>query len=446
LFYVCARAIRSRRLLYWIQAGLIAGCSILTRGNIWFLLPGILAVAIVTIPKRTFAAITLILAGVMLPQLPFIWRNSSIHGKWTGPSTAAGPNLAVGNTPEAPPGGRNPNLTAGPTEYPPTYKSWVANSDKIPVSAKIRKWAFAEPLAFLELVFRKLLLFWDHREIPDNISLLGEGSWSHLLKILGFIRTSFLIPPALAGMILWPFQSFRKRDPKMLLLYYFVISYWLSISLFFVVARFRVPLIPLIALFAAIFVDLFLRGRKKKLRRSYLIGGLALSAGIFICFRAYPFYQENLEAAVMRAVRPVGVRVALTPSRIMVLDNGPFTFGGWNTIPLDQNSTITKHFAGEIPIGTAEFEFPLYFDREGTAIFLINGERKVISANQRGSITKTLEIQISNDHAVSIKLLSNSSPVHCIIDSQRNYGRTMLNGQKYSGELVCRLYVALARM
>jgi hypothetical protein len=73
----------------------------------------------------------------------------------------------LGNTPESPPGGRNPGY-AGPMEYPPTYGMWMnkSNRQKITVPQRIINWFIEQPAAYLELSFRKLLLFWDYREIP----------------------------------------------------------------------------------------------------------------------------------------------------------------------------------------------------------------------------------------------------------------------------------------
>jgi hypothetical protein len=37
-------------------------------------------------------------------------------------------------------------------------------------------WAKSEPLAFLELSFRKALLYWDAKEIPNNIAVEYNGA------------------------------------------------------------------------------------------------------------------------------------------------------------------------------------------------------------------------------------------------------------------------------
>ena len=60
-------------------------------------------------------------------------------------------------------------------EYPPAFHLWMAEAGEISVAEQILRWAEQEPLAFAELQFRKLLLFWDWRDIPNNVALYGEG-------------------------------------------------------------------------------------------------------------------------------------------------------------------------------------------------------------------------------------------------------------------------------
>ena len=89
-----------------------------------------------------------------LPQLPFSIVNYRYTGRWCGPSTAGDKVLALGNTPEAPPGG---------LEYPMTYHEWCNDSDKRPeegrvsVPSHIIQWFMESPLQVIELQFRKVL-------------------------------------------------------------------------------------------------------------------------------------------------------------------------------------------------------------------------------------------------------------------------------------------------
>ncbi|MFA7230490.1 MAG: glycosyltransferase family 39 protein, partial [Victivallaceae bacterium] len=90
LLYLAIKALNSRKLIYWTLTGLCAGCGILTRGNIWFIVPGLFMVAIISLNNSTcgnwvnkknrfkiIAALILFSVMLLLPQLPFAWHNST---------------------------------------------------------------------------------------------------------------------------------------------------------------------------------------------------------------------------------------------------------------------------------------------------------------------------------------------------------------------------------
>ncbi|MFA7232148.1 MAG: hypothetical protein WC071_12830, partial [Victivallaceae bacterium] len=362
----------------------------------------------------------------------------------TGPSTASAPVLTLGNTPESPPGGRNPELPAGPMEYPPSYYSWLNTADQISIPVRIWQWFSSEPLAFIELTFRKLLLFWDYREIPNNVAFSSGREQSNLLRICGFCTTGLIAASALAGIFMLISRTFKRRDLKLFLLYYFVLAYWLATAAFYILARFRAPVIPLLAIFSAIFLNRFWRLRKYDSRRAYLTGSTALLAGVFICFPAYDTYRENLEAAVMRLARPNGIKIELSDGRTMCLDNGPLTFGGWNPMELKPETVIGKKFIlkPEATSGKTEFELTLLFTESGAATISINGENKLFAAKEPGLVSETFPISRPTGRYVEIKLISADTPVYFFVDTQRNYSRTTLNDNPADGELVCRLFSA----
>ncbi|MBS1372372.1 MAG: hypothetical protein HPZ91_20715, partial [Lentisphaeria bacterium] len=191
LFYLALRACEKWTPGRWAAAGAVAGIAILTRGNINLFLPGLVAALAWSGRRRGIrwrriaAGGALFLGFAFLVQLPFAIHNTRLTGKLTGPSTAADAVLALGNSPEAPAGGRSPGLPAGPMEYPEAYGRMMARAaEKVSVPAQMFEWVCREPGAFFELQFRKLLLFWDYREIPNNVSLYGEGESSLILRWL----------------------------------------------------------------------------------------------------------------------------------------------------------------------------------------------------------------------------------------------------------------------
>jgi hypothetical protein len=387
------------------------------------------------------AAAVLFLCLILLPQVPFAWRNTMLSGKLTGPSTAAGSVLALGNTPEAPPGGRNPDLAAGPMEYPPSYHVWMSTVNEISIPARIMAWIAAEPFAYIELSFRKLLLFWDYQEIPNNISFLGEGTQSRIFMFAGIMPTGIIMAFGLAGMIFLTIRMFRKKDIKLFLLIYFILSFWAATAVFYILCRFRLPAIPLLAICAAALANHFWRQRSKNPGKAYLSTIPFLIIGIFICFSAYDYYRRNLESGIIRMARPNGVSLEVSPGKLMFLDNGPFTFGGWAAVELQPGAAIQKLFpAAARKFKTAELELTLIFDDAGNALLEINGEKKKFSSNRQSAKTETFNIPFNDDGGVNIKLISADTKVFCLIDRQRNYSRTLINGENPGGELVCRLF------
>ena len=115
-----------------------------------------------------------------LPQLPYSWRNYQATGRWCGPSVAQDKVLALGNTPEAPAGG---------LEYPRSYHYWCGLSaaadatQRVSVSRQVWRWLRSDPLTYLELKFRTLLLFWDRQEIPNNVDITSKRQLARPLLI-----------------------------------------------------------------------------------------------------------------------------------------------------------------------------------------------------------------------------------------------------------------------
>ncbi len=455
IFYSTVSAYNSGKKLHWISCALIVSCAILSRGNVWFMVPGIIALAVYSLVLKKYKSETLwnkawkscavallFLIVIILPQVPFSYRNSVLLGRLCGPSSDAPIVLSLGNTPESPPGGREGDW-AGPMEYPPTYGVWVAKDSPVSVPNRIWKWFYREPLAYIELNFRKLLLFWNYREIPNNVSLNSALKQSRFLSY-GFLGTVFILIPALAGICILIWRSFKKHDFKMLLLLYLILSYCLSTIAFYILARFRMPLIPLLAVLAGIFINRVYRVCKNDRRNLYIPYIIAFCLSAYICFLAYDTYRYDYEAAVIRKVRPNGVRVAMGHNKMMYLDNGPRTFGSWTPTEFARGTELKKHFKiNKLPKGAVtELEFTLAFADSGQATILVNNKYERFIAFRSGLLTRTFAIQLPSTGVVNISLVSSTCKVFFIVDSQRNYGRSIVDDQAIQGEIVCRLFVS----
>ena len=442
LAYTALRAFETNRWAWWCAAALTAAAAILTRGNALLLLPGGAALFVYrnwSKRRRLLLAAVLFPAIVYLPQLPFALRNLQFYGRWTGPSSAQDAVMALGNTPEAPPAG---------LVYPPTYHEWMslANlpaAERTPVSRQVLRWFRREPLAYLELKWRMFLLFWHSDEVPNNVSMEREGAESPLLNAPFLVDFAAIGSLAVAGM----FLCWRLRSPKRLLLYFVVIVYCLGTVLFYILARFRLPVVPFCCVFAGAAVDRamvvwYARSRSLARQRRVLLTALAFCAAMLVVLRGFTLYQVYCERHVVRWVRPCGV-VARTKDGLRVYDHGPMLYGGWNLVQVPEGGvTVKKTFI--VPDSYDEARsFPAaqlriaVLGRPGSRVNIMTevegGERRLDEftlQEQRGVewLTTLLGRVASADGDVEVRvtLIPVRGPVAVAVDRHRDYGRTSL--------------------
>ncbi len=333
---------RRNKVWQWALLALLVAIATLTRGNAVLLMPGLLSLAVWrnwSAKAKAFALAALLVVLFELPQLPYSIRNYRYTGRWCGASTAGDKVLALGNTPEAPPGG---------LEYPLTYHKWVAQSERRPeegrvsVRTNILRWLRKEPFAVIELKLRALLMFWDHEEIPNNVSLLNEGQACFLTKRPYLLSFTIIGSLAVIGFI-YAFKRMRPDDKdrlgfrahELIIFIYMLLCSWLGTALFYNLARFRLSALPLICIAGGGGVKLFLNiGRifktveDRQLRRKMLqMCSLPLVFSIFFVFSAFSSYQTMVEPAAMRILRPNGL-VADFDDTMLLYDHGPLAFGG----------------------------------------------------------------------------------------------------------------------
>ncbi len=466
--YLGVEALRRGTWQRWTALGLVVGMAILTRGNLWILVPGLLVAAAwreartdgaddgaVPSPRqlpwhRIILTLSLMLAAIILVQVPFAWRNSRLRGRLTGPSTAAGAVLGLGNTPEAPPGGREPGTGPGPMEYPRTYQAWGQELGQASVAARILGWARREPGAFLELQWRKLLLYWDAGEIPNNIAWEHQGVRSPTLQRCGIVSTGLLMALALASAIPLALRIFRRglrclpsaltAHPGRHLLLYLLLAYWLATAAFYILARFRVPSIPLFAIFAGGSVaTVALRLRR---RRWGALAGRSLptvlGALLFVNL-GYAAYRHGLESRILRLVRPDGTRTALAAGGVMVLDHGPMSFGGWMPVAVSDGVAFEKRFVldpADLPGKTARLVLPILWEIPGKAVVQVNGIDAGLHHDKPGMEEAEIPVPIPEDGRILLRFSDIDAKILLAVDRQRHYGRTRIGGEDPGAELV----------
>lgn len=424
--------------------GLAVAGALLTRGNALLWLPGILVLLCVRCrkdPRRALMPLAALLVAFLLPILPYAIHNSHATGHLCGASVAGGKVLSLGNSPEAPAGG---------LEYPRTYHEWGRQEaeEGISVPRQILSWAVEEPLAFLELKFRALLLFWDHMEIPNNVSLEIDGQKSALLKCPLLLPWSFLASLALAELLrtLWP----RRRAQWGVL--WMAVAFWGATSAFYLLARFRVAALPILAVLAAGFAfRIWVLVRRLSvvtpaMKRGLVRMGFLFLVAFYLVNFAHDTYASYAMPGVFRALRPNGLSLEF-PTEKVLYDHGPLGFGGSILYeePLGAPLRLEKTFrppeawqsAEAVSVSILLRALPSSLQETRTPLpprtIRWNGEEFSAQArwvHERDAWWLRLDFpaQISRECVLSLEMPARA---RLFLDTQRQYGNTRLQDQEF---------------
>ena len=456
LFYLTLRSMETLSWRYWLLTGVVGGIAILTRGNIWLIIPvivaGLIFKSLKSAEKGKVIALwcAVFIAGLLVVQIPFIIHNSRALGRFSGASTAANPVLALGNTPEAPAGGRHPGSSAGAMAYPESYRRMMANTQgeyAKSVPRQMWDWFCDDPAAFCELQFRKALLFWDGREIPNNVALEYDGAGaSYILRYLVIGRNHLIFALGAAGIFFFLGDVFRKRNYQLLMLYGFTLTFYMAVVVFYILSRFKAPVIPLLTIYGggALIggVNMWRNSPKEK---RFLTGCQITVFGLLGCFFSFAAYNgyRDLEPAINRWLYPDGIVLDMQGDNIQHFDYGPYPFGGWRYQELRPGTVMTKKFAKVNTSQFVQFGIMLGSNQAVTVDLLVNGVPHRFSfpdmpPNKSDRRMVSVAAPVTNG-VLEIRVLSVSGgPVYAIYDCQREYSRSALDEKLLPGEWVIR--------
>ena len=445
--YLIILGLRRESYKYWAMAGLAASCSILCRGNFLLIVPFVLIIVYWRFRNNTKKALLscgLFLIMVYIPQLPFSVKNYQVTGKWTGPSTAGGVVLGIGNNPDASPGTLN---IAGSHYFHfdegDEISHWRSLEPEVPIKDSIKFWILDNPSQWLELKFRTFILYLSDEECYNNITLAEN------VKYVPWLNSYFLLDYWLVGL---PFISyllfriFRIRTWKYNLILITTLIYILSTVLFYILSRYKLPVIPLMSVMALLEV------RRWKIELKSNDNARRLKTLILIFISTYGvtsivyLYQDSFESKVMKNILPEG-NSFVTDKAYFVKDHSPNLRGGWDPVELQPNDSISKTFTildkeldgnhGELRVFCGiESDLPLPLE---------------LTVEHVGKHYKTQQVFSSGWLKVKIGKVNLAKPFNLYFRSpgkaamfftpQRNYQRSMLNGQKIDGEWIMQLKV-----
>jgi tetratricopeptide (TPR) repeat protein len=240
--------------LLWLSLGLVMGGLSLTRENALVFIVVIVTWGVFVARVRSVAAF---LIGLALVLVPVAARNTIVGGGFYVTTSQFGPNFYIGNNPTADGTYASLRYGRGAPEYErqdATELAELSVGRRLSPAEVSSYWTdralgfiTSQPGAWLELLARKVALVWNRAEMVDTEDQATHAEWSLPLRLAGPVaHFGVLVPLALLGLIVtWPMRS------RLWVLYAMLVAYAASVALFYVFARYRYPLVPLLVLFAA---------------------------------------------------------------------------------------------------------------------------------------------------------------------------------------------------
>lgn len=248
------------RKIAWAGLGLAVGGLVLTREN------AVVFVAAVAvwlglardIPARTrLAAGGLFVLGLAVVLTPVATRNVIVGGGFHLTTSQLGPNLYIGNNAAADGTYRplRPRRAEPRFERRDATELAEAALGRPLAPGEVSRYWTGRALAFIReypgrwiaLLARKLALTWNATEIADTEDQYTWAEWSWPLRWAGRVLHFGVIAPLAIGGVVVTWSSRRRLLPFYLL----AASYVAGLVLFYVFARYRLPLVPFLILFAA---------------------------------------------------------------------------------------------------------------------------------------------------------------------------------------------------
>ena len=239
----------------WLWCGMLLGLVGLTRGNLLLLLAwaAVLLVVVVrrSVPRAQLVRLIGLLAlGVVMPIAPITLRNYAItspHGL-VPISNNGGINFYTGNNPQA--DGYSPipsGIAWERTWYAMIKVGMLDRPDAYWSQQAVEFWR-QHPGKALALLAKKAYLYWNAYEIPNNLSYEWGREHASVLRLLPL---TFMVVGTLAllGMVFGGWRDWRAWA-----LTTFVLAQMMSVIIFFVCDRYRMPAVPVLCVFAGFWV------------------------------------------------------------------------------------------------------------------------------------------------------------------------------------------------
>jgi len=296
----------------WWLPGIAFGLAAITRPNVLAFLALLPVWLLLEYRRGAWKRLVQVWGLAALVVLPVTIRNYVVSGQVVPIAWQAGTNFYIGNSP----------VSDGVTAIVPgTRGSWWGGYDDVKRLAEEavgrplkgaeidRYWLgrgvefwLRQPGKALGLLLRKTFLWFAGHEASNDRDLYAVKRYSFINYL--FFNTKLLkfpfgvvLPLALAGVWLW-----RGRWRRLLPLYLFAGAYSVSFIVFFVCSRYRMPLVPIATILAAVGLKVLLGSISRRERAQAVVVVLAafllLNANLAGAGRQVGRDQNHIAAAV----------------------------------------------------------------------------------------------------------------------------------------------------
>ena len=256
----------------FVAAGFALGLASLTAAILASLIPGVAIWLFYWLRKKAALAVVAFLLGAVLAIAPVTLRNYTIGGDFVPISYNGGVNFYLGNNANAEqtlalrPGWEWEELVALPLREGITLPS----AKSLFFYGQALEYMQNAPFDYMGLLAAKTAQFWRGDEIERNQEMYYWRKYSSVLagtlwKWGVAFPFGLVSPLALLGLIVY----IRRQGFALPVL--FVLGYSFAVISFFVAARYRLPIVPLLILFAAYGGNwLYASWREQSLRQTLL--------------------------------------------------------------------------------------------------------------------------------------------------------------------------------
>ncbi len=293
--------------LLFVLAGFVLGLSAIARPSVLVFLPVLPVIFYFFVPgapraerrkdKRWIRQTLLVYAAAAAVILPVVIRNFVVGGDIVPIASQGGVNFYIGNNPES--DGRTAIVPGTRWDWWGGYEDAIriAETD---VGRKLKpsevssyyfrkglRFIFTSPDKSIPLLARKFYLFWAGGERSNNkyIYFFWHESGMGRVPLPGF----WLVAPLglFGGVLLW------RKNRGLWILYGFALSYMAGVIAFFVNARFRLPVVPVLIIFASYGVFYLIELFRRRRASDVLKPSLLLLVCIFAVNYDFIHFEEN---------------------------------------------------------------------------------------------------------------------------------------------------------